>query len=312
MTQTISHHPVMLHEIIEALNIIPDGIYVDGTFGRGGHSKAILERLNDQGKLICFDKDPDAIAYGKALFDQDKRVHFFQSCFSQLPNILAKLELQNKVQGLLLDLGVSSPQLDNAIRGFSFMREGPLDMRMDPTQGQSAADWINEANQSEIEHILKRYGEEPLAKRIAKAIIAQRQIAPILTTTHLADIVAQATPAKKWSKQPAARTFQAIRIHINQELQAIDHILNAAPQILAPAGRIAMLSFHSLEDRKVKQYFREQSRVALPFGIAIPQNEIHTPLNWIIKRQRAGVDEIASNPRARSATLRVAQKGMAC
>lgn len=299
----------MLQEIVEALDILPGGIYVDGTFGRGGHAQAILERLNEQGTLICFDKDPEAIAYGRERFQNDPRVLFYQTCFSKLDKIVSSAGLSGKINGVLLDLGVSSPQLDHAHRGFSFMREGPLDMRMDPTQGISAALWLNEATQSEIEFILRKYGEEPLAKRIARQIIEHRAMKPITTTTALADIVAKATPAKKWCRQPAAKTFQAIRIHVNQELEAIDEVLIAAQAILAPKGRLAMLSFHSLEDRKVKQYFRSQSRITLPSGVAIPEKDLTTPLKWVIKRQRACPLEIAQNPRSRSATLRVAEKG---
>ena len=308
MTTPISHHPVMLTETIGSLNIDPKGIYIDATFGRGGHSSAILEKLNDDGRLICFDKDPDAIAYGRELFENDPRVSFFQTCYSRIDKIAKQHGLLKKVNGILIDCGVSSPQLDDASRGFSFMRDGPLDMRMDPTQGLSASQWLNQATHQDIVRVLKRFGEEPFAYKIACRIFDVRKETPITTTKMLADLIKNCVPVAHQGKtHPATKTFQAIRIYINQEMDAIDTILLAAPGVLAPGGRLVMLSFHSLEDRKVKQFFRSQSRVQLPKGVSIPEKDLIAPLDWIVKRQRPSEEEIERNPRARSATMRVAQ-----
>lgn len=310
MPHTIAHQPVMLDEAIVALNIIPQGIYIDATFGRGGHSAQILNRLDSQGRLICLDKDPEAIAVAKEQFGHDPRVTFFHVCFSELAHVAQSLDIANKVNGILLDLGVCSPQLEDATRGFSFMREGPLDMRMDPTRGQSVCEWINTATAKEIAFVIHQYGEEPFAKRIARKIEAVRDLQPITTTGQLAEIVASCIPAKaqKPGRHAATKTFQAFRIFINQELQAVDQILQDARNILSPGGRLAIISFHSLEDRRVKQFFSGQSKVKLPFGIAIPEKELVTPYSWVVKRQRPTEDEVLRNPRARSATLRVGQK----
>lgn len=308
MTNKPLHQSVMLDETLEALNIIPAGIYVDATFGRGGHSQEIVKRLNEAGKLFCLDKDPQAIEFGQARFKEDKRITFVHRCFSDLLQVAKQYQIEKKVNGILLDLGVSSPQLDEAERGFSFMRDGPLDMRMDTTQGMSAKEWINTATQEEIVFVLKRYGEEPFAKRIAKNIIETRTKQSIETTSSLAELVARCVPHKKIGRHPATKTFQAIRIHINQELQAIEEVLNAATSLLAPGGRLVIISFHSLEDRMVKQFFNGQSKVKLPKGIAIPEKELVTPFKWVIKRQRPSENEVDLNQRARSATLRVAEK----
>lgn len=305
---TTQHLPVMLDEALKGLEIVPDGIYIDGTFGRGGHSQEILKSLNAQGKLLCFDKDPQAIEFGKRRFSEDKRVSFHQACFSDMYRIAKDHHIHQKVNGILLDLGVSSPQLDEAERGFSFMRDGPLDMRMDPTSGISAAKWINSAKSDDIIYVLRKFGEESFAKKIVRNIIEARTKKPISTTLELANIVAKSVPFKKIGQHPATKTFQAIRIFINQELQAVDLLLNDAWQLLAPQGRLAIISFHSLEDRKVKQFFRENSKVYVPKGLAILENELRSPFEWIIKRQRPSTDEIGQNLRARSATLRVAKK----
>ncbi|MFI4937759.1 MAG: 16S rRNA (cytosine(1402)-N(4))-methyltransferase RsmH [Candidatus Berkiellales bacterium] len=311
MSSATTHDPVMLEETLAGLNIIPNGIYIDGTFGRGGHAAAILERLGSDGRLICFDKDPEAIAFARMHYGDDKRVILYQACFSEMAKITEELNIKHKVNGILLDLGVSSPQLEDGARGFSFMREGPLDMRMDPMQGVSAQEWLSVASQSEISYVLKKYGEESSAKRIAKIICQTRLSKPITTTVELANIVAASIPAKKWKRHPATKTFQAIRIHINQELEALDKILlTSAEAILAPKGRLALISFHSGEDRKVKHYFRSHSRVTLPRGVAIPEHKLTTALNWIVKRQRASLQEVERNPRSRSATLRVAEKNL--
>jgi 16S rRNA (cytosine1402-N4)-methyltransferase len=302
------HQPVLLQEVITALAIDPNGIYIDGTFGRGGHSGEILKHLNSQGRLICFDKDPAAIAYGRERFGHDLRVLFFQACFSELVKISKECEIYQKINGILLDLGVSSPQLDEDARGFSFRRDGPLDMRMDPTKGISASEWLNTAEDTEIAWVLKKYAEETHWKRITRKIVEIRQKKPITTTIELAELVAGCMPFIKNGRHPATKTFQGIRIHINQELQAIDVVLQDALLALVPQGRLAMISFHSLEDRKVKQFFRAQSKVTLPAGIAIPEKDLIAPMKWLIKRQCPEDNEIANNPRARSATLRVAQK----
>ncbi len=305
---TLQHQPVMLHEALQGLNIVPDGIYIDGTFGRGGHSFEILERLNSNGKLICFDKDPEAIAHGQKRFGDDNRVQFYQACFSDMSRVIRECGVDKKVNGILLDLGVSSPQLEEASRGFSFMRDGPLDMRMDPSSGISAAKWLNHASADDIIHVLRKYGEESFAKRIARNILEARIQKPITTTLELANIVSKSVPYKKIGQHPATKTFQAIRIYINQELQAIEKALNDVWQMLAPQGRLAIISFHSLEDRTVKQFFRDHSKVKVPRGLAIPEKDLISPLEWIIKRQRPTLDEVGQNQRARSATLRVAQK----
>lgn len=308
MTIATSHQSVMLQEAIEALNITPQGIYIDATFGRGGHSHEILQRLSEQGRLFCLDKDPQAIAFGQTLFGQDKRVTLVHQCFSRLSKMAQQNRIAMKVDGILLDLGVSSPQLDEASRGFSFMRDGPLDMRMDTTRGISARDWVNTASQEDIIYILKRFGEETFAKKIAKSIAEVRSQKAIETTHELAQIVERCIPRKKIGRHPATKTFQAIRIHINQELQAIEQILNAAMEVLAPGGRLAVISFHSLEDRMVKQFFNGQSKVKLPKGIALPEKDLVTPFKWVIKRLRPSNEEIMLNQRSRSATLRVAEK----
>lgn len=305
-----AHHPVMLEEVIEALHIDPDGIYLDATFGRGGHSEAILERLSPKGRLICVDKDPEALAFGRAKWGNDPRVSFVQSCFSDIESVAQQFGIMHKINGILADCGVSSPQLDDPKRGFSFLRDGPLDMRMDPTQGISAREWLETASFQEMIYVFKVYGEEPFAKQIARKIEATRHEHPITTTHQLAELVKSCVPVKKTHRHPATQVFQAIRIHVNQELEAIEKILMAAPSVLALEGRLALLSFHSLEDRIIKRFFRQQSKVALPRGVAIPEKELKAPLEWIIKRQRPSEEEVSSNPRARSATLRVAKKSL--
>lgn len=305
---TPQHQPVLLQETLEALNIVPDGIYLDGTFGRGGHAQEILKRLNDNGRLICFDKDPQAIAHAKAHIGTDSRVQVFQACFSEMVRIVKQLGLLGQINGILLDLGVSSPQLEEADRGFSFMRDGPLDMRMDPTKGLSAQAWLNSATSDNIIDVLRRYGEESFAKRIARNIIETRTQTPITTTLELANIVSKSVPYKKNGHHPATKTFQAIRIYINQELQAVESILQDIPQLLGVQGRLVVISFHSLEDRKVKQYFRRQSTVSVPKGIALLEKDLRAPFQWVVKRQRPSETEIENNPRARSATLRSIEK----
>lgn len=311
MPQTIrAHLPVLLNEVIEALHIDPNGIYLDATFGRGGHSEAILAKLSLQGRLICLDKDPEALAFGKAKWGNDPRVSFAQCCFSELDTIAEQFGITNQINGILIDCGVSSPQLDDPKRGFSFLRDGPLDMRMDPTKGISAREWLETATFADMMFVFKVYGEEPFAKQIARKIEATRKESPLLTTHQLAELVRSCVPPKKTHRHPATQIFQAIRIHVNQELEAIKKVLTIAPNVLAPEGRLALISFHSLEDRIIKRFFRAQAKVTLPKGVAIPEKELKAPLEWIIKRQQPSEEEVASNPRARSATLRVAKKSL--
>lgn len=302
------HQPVMLNECIEALHIIPDGIYLDATFGRGGHSEAILNRLSSEGRLIAVDRDPEALAYGREKWGNDPRIIFIQSSYGDLEAIIQKAGINKLLNGVLVDCGVSSPQLDDPKRGFSFLREGPLDMRMDPTQGISAQTWLQEASFNEMVRVFRDYGEEPFAKKIAREIESARQTKPLTTTYELADLIKAIIPFKKTHRHPATKVFQAIRIHVNQELEALTLLLETAPKVLTTGGRLALISFHSLEDRIIKRFFRAQSKTALPRGIPIPAKELHTPLEWVIKRQYPSNEEIESNPRARSATLRVAQK----
>lgn len=305
---SFSHQSVLLSESIEGLAIVPDGIYLDGTYGRGGHTSAILSRLTSSGRLLCFDKDPAAIQAGRLRFATDPRVSFYHTCFSRMEAILEECGLNGKINGVLLDLGVSSPQIDEAERGFSYSREGPLDMRMDPTQGLTAAQWLERAQEKEISYVLKKYGEEKSASRIARNLCKARQQQPINTTLDLARVVEASIPAKLWVRQPSAKTFQALRIFINQELAVLPTALQAAHRALALGGRLAVLSFHSLEDRIVKRYFQAHVRAKVPKGIGILEKELVTSLEWVIKRCRASAQEVSDNPRARSAVLRVVAK----
>ncbi|MEM6773801.1 MAG: 16S rRNA (cytosine(1402)-N(4))-methyltransferase RsmH [Pseudomonadota bacterium] len=303
------HDTVLLHEAVEALVGNPAGIYVDGTFGRGGHSREILRRLAPEGKLLAIDKDEDAEREALALAHEDSRLSFARGSFAELPLILERLGI-NAVDGILLDLGVSSPQLDSAERGFSFLRDGPLDMRMDRSRGVSAAEWLQRAEVAEIEAVLRDYGEERYARRIAAAIGKARDAGPLVSTTQLAAVVSEAHP--RWEKHhhPATRAFQAIRIRVNHELDDLDELLEAALSLLAIGARLVVISFHSLEDRRVKQYLRRMSRPPqLPRGI--PLRDIDTqrpPLRLVGKAQRAGADEVAANPRSRSAVMRCAER----
>lgn len=304
----VLHQPVMLNECIEALQIQPNGIYIDATFGRGGHSEAILNQLSPAGRLVAVDRDPEALAFGRAKWGEDPRIIFIQSHYGDLKAIIEKAGIASLVNGILVDCGVSSPQLDDPRRGFSFLREGPLDMRMDPTTGISAQEWLASATVAEMIRVFRIYGEEPFAKKIAYQIENFRKTTPLNTTHELANLIKSCVPAKKTHRHPATQVFQAIRIHINEELKDLEMLLAAAPQVLAVGGRLALISFHSLEDRIIKRYFRAQSKVILPKGVAIPEKELASPLEWVIKRQYPSEREIGLNPRARSATLRVAQK----
>lgn len=308
MATSYEHQPVMLEEALTGLAIKPNGIYLDGTFGRGGHSRAILAQLQ-QGRLIAMDKDPQAIEAGQALMASEPRFYIQSGSFAGLKRLVREFDCLGKIDGILLDLGVSSPQLDEAERGFSFQQDGPLDMRMDPTSGQSAAAWLAGAKEQEIAGVLKEYGEERFAKRIAKAIVKSRTEAPIDTTRRLAAIVATANPKWEPGKDPATRSFQAIRIFINQELDDLKNCLADVPDILAPGGRLVVISFHSLEDRIIKRFIREQSRGdRYPPDLPITHVQLQARMKAVGKAIKPGKAEIETNPRARSAVMRIAEK----
>jgi len=305
----MTHRPVLFDEVLEALNIHADGIYLDGTFGRGGHSAAILERLNENGRLLAMDKDPQAIAVAEQKFAGDPRFSIVRGSYTMLGQEVEQRGWKGKVDGILLDLGVSSPQLDDASRGFSFRHDGPLDMRMDPDSGISAAEWINSAKEGEIAQVLKEYGEERFAKRIARAIVQLREEQPITTTARLAKIVADANPKWEKDKNPATRSFQAIRIFINAELEELDEVLQQSVDVLAPGGRLAVISFHSLEDRRVKRFIRDEARGGdFPPDLPVTDSQMNRRLRAVGKDIRAGKEELAENPRSRSAVLRVAER----
>lgn len=302
------HQTVLLQEAVAALVTDPDGFYVDGTFGRGGHSRLILQRLGAQGRLLGIDKDPQAVVAGNQLAGEDGRFAMVRGSFAEVSNLLEQ-RAARPLAGLLLDLGVSSPQLDQAERGFSFSRDGELDMRMDPERGLSAADWLAREEEGEIARVLKEYGEERFARRMARAIVAARQQAPIRTTLQLARIVAEANPAWERGKNPATRAFQAIRIHINRELEDLAELLEQVPGLLAVGGRLVVISFHSLEDRMVKRFIRQQQRGAdVPSYIPVTVSESRQQLRAVGKAVHAGEAEVAANPRSRSAVMRVAER----
>jgi 16S rRNA (cytosine1402-N4)-methyltransferase len=309
MPEVSTHHPVMLEEVMAALRIDADGVYVDATFGRGGHSAAILQRLGVGGRLIAIDKDPWAVEVARERSARDRRISICQGSFAMLEYFAEAGAVAGKVNGVLFDLGVSSPQLDTAERGFSFLREGPLDMRMDTFHGESAAAWLARAAEADIAHVLRTYGEERFAKRIARAIVQARRTAPIETTTQLAEIVAAANPAWERDKHPATRAFQAIRIYINRELEDLEQGLPQAVRVLASGGRLAVISFHSLEDRIVKRFMRHEARGGeLPRGLPVPASAFKPTLRIVGKPAHPTAAEVAANPRARSAVLRVAEK----
>jgi 16S rRNA (cytosine1402-N4)-methyltransferase len=297
------HLPVLVQEAIQALAIRADGTYVDGTFGQGGHSRAILERLGPNGRLIALDRDPQAEEAASGI--SDPRFSFVRARFSDLSKVLK----QQKVEGLLFDLGVSSPQLDEAARGFSFRLDGPLDMRMDPTSGVSAAQWLSQAEEQEIMEVIRGYGEERFAKQIAAAIVASRVREPIVGTRQLAGIVGQAVRTREPGQDPATRTFQAVRIHVNRELEEVSLMLPQALERLASAGRLAIIAFHSLEDRIVKRFLQQAARPEMPRRLPLRASEMPQPSLKIIGRAvKASSEETRSNPRARSAILRVAER----
>ncbi|HHI94700.1 MAG TPA: 16S rRNA (cytosine(1402)-N(4))-methyltransferase RsmH [Gammaproteobacteria bacterium] len=310
MSEDFAHQPVLFEEVLMALAIRPDGIYVDGTFGRGGHAGAILERLGPQGQLLAIDKDPQAVAVAKDRFGADSRFSIAQGSFTELGRLVQEKGWQaGGVDGVLLDLGVSSPQLDDPERGFSFRHDGDLDMRMDPESGQSAAQWLARADEYDIRRVLREYGEEKFAKRIAHAIVKAREETPISTTRQLATLIAEASPVHEKGKDPATRSFQAIRIFINGELDDLKQCLPQALDVLRPGGRLAVISFHSLEDRIVKRLLRKEARGDdFPPDLPIPQSALSPRIRLVGKAVRAREQEIAANPRARSAVLRVAER----
>ncbi|CAG4884106.1 S-adenosyl-dependent methyltransferase activity on membrane-located substrates [Georgfuchsia toluolica] len=303
----MNHVSVLLTEAVEALAVKPDGIYVDATFGRGGHSRAILDRLGPKGRLIALDRDPAAIAAGQAI--ADPRLTLGHAWFGELADVLDRLQI-NAVNGVLMDIGVSSPQLDEAERGFSFRFDAPLDMRMDTTQGETVAEWLARASQREIGEVLKDYGEERFAHAIAKALVAARSERGISTTGQLAALVEKAVPTREPGQHPATRSFQALRIFINRELEELALSLPQATDRLAPGGRLVVISFHSLEDRIVKRYLREQSQpVQPPKGVPVRAADLPPPrLRLVGKPVFPGAVEVKANPRARSAVMRVAEK----
>ncbi|QQF77381.1 16S rRNA (cytosine(1402)-N(4))-methyltransferase RsmH [Histophilus somni] len=309
------HFTVLLREAVDGLAIKPNGIYVDGTFGRGGHSRLILSKLVEQGRLIAIDRDPQAIQVAQNI--QDPRFRIVHDSFSAIPDICEKLGLTGKIDGILLDLGVSSPQLDNAERGFSFMKDGPLDMRMDTTQGLSATEWLRQVSEQDLAWVLKTFGEERFAKRIAQAIIGYNKSAvqsgaePLNRTLQLAELIAQSVPFKDKYKHPATRSFQAIRIFINSELDELEKVLNGALNVLAPQGRLSIISFHSLEDRMVKHFIRKQSKGDdLPKGLPLREEQIqhNQKLKPVGKAIMPTEQEMAANVRSRSAVLRIAER----
>ncbi|MBO2559412.1 16S rRNA (cytosine(1402)-N(4))-methyltransferase RsmH [Shewanella algae] len=310
MSQNFAHLSVLLQETVDGLNIRPDGIYIDGTFGRGGHSRQILSRLGEQGRLIAIDRDPAAIEAAKQFAD-DPRFTIVHGGFGQLADYVEQLGLVGKIDGVLLDLGVSSPQLDDAERGFSFLRDGPLDMRMDNSQGETAAQWLARAEVEDMAWVFKTYGEEKNARHIARCIAADRDEKPFLRTKDLAGLIERITKHKERNKHPATRVFQAIRIYINSELDQIDQALEGALQVLAPKGRLSIISFHSLEDRMVKRFIRRHSKgEEVPYGLPVTEAELNRSrqLLPIGKAIKPSDEEIAVNARARSSVLRIAER----
>jgi len=307
--EALAHEPVLLGPAIEALNLRPEGIYVDATFGRGGHAGEILKRLGDGGRLLAMDRDPAAVAEATRKFAGDKRIEIRRGPFSMLGHYVEEKGLTGKIHGVLLDLGVSSPQLDDATRGFSFRHAGPLDMRMDPDSGESAADWLNRADEADIAQVIKEYGEERFARRIARLVVEERASKPITTTGRLASICARAVRTREPGKDPATRTFQAIRIFINNELDEVSAVLPQTLSVLKAGGRLAVISFHSLEDRLVKRFIQKEARGDdFPPDLPVTQSALKPRVRQVGKPIRADADEIQRNPRARSAVLRVAER----
>lgn len=310
MTESHSEHlPVLLNETIAGLSVKADGKYLDATFGRGGHSRAILALLSDEGRLLGLDRDPQAVATGQQLAQEDPRFSIEHCAFSEMATAAHARLWQGNIDGILMDIGVSSPQLDDAERGFSFQKDGPLDMRMNPDAGISAAEWLATAEMDDIAHVLKTLGEERYGKRIARAIVETRQEKPITTTRQLAELVDKASPSREKHKHPATRTFQAIRIFINNELEELKLALEQALDVLAVGGRLVVISFHSLEDRIVKRFFRDEALGDdFPAHFPVTVEQLNPRLKIIGKAIKASEAELAENPRARSAVLRVVEK----
>lgn len=311
MVTHYEHTSVLLNEAVNALNIRDNGIYIDATFGRGGHSRQILSQLGREGRLIAIDCDPQAIAAAKSIVDP--RFTIIQGSFSDLAHYVRQRDLVGHIDGILFDLGVSSPQLDDPQRGFSFMRDGPLDMRMDPSRGVSAAQWLLKAEIDEIAWVLKTFGEERFAKRLARAIVERnQQQQPMTNTLELAHLIANTIPRREKHKHPATRSFQAIRIYLNQELEEITRALEATLEILAPQGRLSVISFHSLEDRIVKNFIRQHSRGRqIPPGLPLTETQLHNLGGRdlkSLKKMMPSKKEVETNPRARSSVLRFAEK----
>lgn len=306
---TFSHQTVLLDEAVVSILGAPEGVYVDATFGRGGHSRHLLARLADGARVIGFDKDPEAVAAGERLAQEDPRFAIVHASFADILSVLKARGLEGTIDGVLADLGVSSPQLDDASRGFSFQNDGPLDMRMDTTRGESAADWLASVTETELARVMFEYGEERHSRRIARAIVKARAEQPIVRTRQLADLVAAAHPAWEKHKHPATRAFQAIRIAINSELADIEQFLQGALTALRPGGRLAVISFHSLEDRLVKQFFQKEAKGDnFPPGLPVTADMLTPRLRLVGKAVEPSAAEVAANPRARSARLRVAEK----
>lgn len=311
MTATAEHLPVLHKEVLSWMSVRPEGCYVDGTYGRGGHASSILQGLNDRGRLIVMDRDPQAIESAHQRFDNDPRVTVVHDDYANMAAVLDQYQLCEQIDGILLDLGVSSPQLDNAARGFSFQANGPLDMRMDTTRGQTAAEWLASEDEAEIARVLWEYGEERQSRRIARRIVEQRQQHPITDTATLAALIEQVIPRRGNPKHPATRSFQAIRIHVNHELEQLQAFLGSALRILAIGGRLLIISFHSLEDRLVKRFFKQQSTPApVPRGLPLRDDQMNSQLRLklLTRAVQAGNAETRENPRARSAVLRVAER----
>lgn len=303
-----AHLPVLFAEAMASLHVRPDGFYIDGTLGRGGHSAGILERLGDRGRLLCLDKDDVAVAHGRERFAGDPRVRVEHASFADMAALVDALDWRGRVAGVLLDLGVSSPQLDDPERGFSFQADGPLDMRMDRQRGQSAADWLATAEETEIADVIYAYGEERYARRIARLLVAERGRRRIARTGELAELVARACPGRERHKHPATRTFQAVRIFINRELDELRDCLGRVLDLMAAGARLVVISFHSLEDRIVKRFMRDAAQgPRLPKGLPVTAGEARGRIRIIGKALRASDEEVAGNPRARSAVMRVAE-----
>ena len=303
------HQSVLLQQAVDALVTDENGFYIDGTFGRGGHSKRILEKLSGEGRLLVVDKDPEAISEAEKLKQQDSRLIVAHCSFAQIADLADNHGVSGNVSGVLLDLGVSSPQLDEAERGFSFSKDGPLDMRMNNAEGMTAQEWLASAREEEMARVFFEYGEERFSRRIARAIAEERKQTSITGTLQLAELVKQAHPAWEKHKHPATRVFQAIRIHINNELGELEQVLSSIVDILRTGGRMVVISFHSLEDRLVKQFInREQRGDDFPPDMPVTQSQLNPRLKRVGKQVRADVAEVSENVRARSAVLRVAEK----